>query len=1651
MTTEATHDELVVTRTPHVQASPKAAHALLSAVALIGLLAVGAYLRLVGLDWDENQHLHPDERFLTQVESAITPVETLADYFDTPNSSLNPNNRGHGFFVYGDFPIILVRYVGEWQGMIAYHNVYLVGRALSAGFDLMTILLIFLIGRRLYDYRIGLLGAGLYAVAALPIQQAHFFTVDSFTNTFVAAAFLFAVRALDDHRWPDFVFFGLTLGLAMASKVTVFPLAGTLMLALGLRLLPQLRLDHTWEVLWDDPPSRAKIIRTGAGLALAGLVTVLTFRVAMPYAFLPPGFGTNPESILSRALEPLGFAPNPLWLDQMRDVRFQVSGQADIPPNHQWANRPALVFPWLNMVRFGMGWPLGITAWLGLAWAIWEIARRHRGWREHLLPVTWIAFFFAWQGIGWVKTMRYFLPVYPFLTLLAAWALVTLWDRVNVYLRARRVSTGHWSATVSGGLLIGVTLASAAWGFAFSRIYTRPVTRMAASDWVYENVPSNITFTIETENGPRLFQYGLLNSWRPLDANFDEYLAPEARYTSVAPEASVNAIFKPPYSGTVTGLTFNHIADPNDDADVETLRVTVSGGKGDERMLDARVSDSFQPNPDEPRGRSYEVEIEPFEVEAGESYTLTLSATSGRLILAGSSLALEGDWDDPLPFPMEDYNPWAKQLHGYLMQMAWEDTPDKRERWQYILDRSDYLVITSNRFYDSLSRIPSRWPMTMDYYEALFNGDLGFELVGDFTSYPNLGPVRFPDQSADEAFTVYDHPRVHIFRKTDDYSSANTAQILRQADLDEIVRVRADMTNEAPVKLEPPSLPRQGRQNTMTAPGFNRSNLLNTAQPLAVVVWWLAIIGAGWLAFPVLFVAFPGLPDRAYPLAKTFGLLFVAWLGWLLASVGVLSWTRVTLLVSVAVLAALSGALASRSRRELVAFVRANRKHLLTVEGLTFALFLYFLLVRLGNPDLWHPAYGGEKPMDFAYFNAVLKSNTFPPYDPWFAGGTINYYYFGFVLVGAPVKLLGVIPSLAYNLILPTLYALTGMGAFTAAFSLVAPSGKSESPNAKAKMRRAYVGGMAALLMAVFLGNLDQIRTLLFALAEVSGFDPGYGYQLLPPLGAVIDGLAIQLARGGLLPVGTGEWYWNATRLIPVPLNEAGISIEPGPITEFPYFTFLYADLHAHMIAMPLSLLCLTWAIAQVRNAQQRREYSATNTDRSYIGAQISEFGFWILNFFIGGLAIGALRPTNTWDYPTYLLLGVAALAMAQIIRRARFDLLTLPDILWRGALLVGLTFLLFLPYLRSYEAGYNTLDPWEGSHTPLWAYLDVHGLFLFVLATFLIWETHAWLASSSHESLNRWRSWLRLLAAFILIVIAIAVYLTTKDYPTAALVVLTSLWSLILFFRPGLPAEKRIVFALLALSVALSLFVEVYVLRGDIGRMNTVFKFYLQVWLLLSVAAGAALAWMWPHLTGWRPPLRTFWLGGLGVLVFLAVLYPVTATGAKVTDRWSPDAPNTLDGMAYMPYATRHEMGQSFSLAPDYEALRWLQDNVEGTPIVLEANTVEYRWGSRVSIYTGLPSVIGWNWHQRQQRSLQSLEVSARVTDVATLYGTLDAGVAMQLLDDYDVEYIIVGDLERAYFEPSGLDKFAQMAEDGDLRVVYDEKGTVIYQVASY
>ncbi len=99
----------------------------LTLVLLLAIIALASWLRFTGLDWDNKTHLHPDERFLTLVETAIQPPESLSDYFDTANSKLNPRNVGYGFFVYGTFPIFLVRYIAEWTGMAGYDQVHILG------------------------------------------------------------------------------------------------------------------------------------------------------------------------------------------------------------------------------------------------------------------------------------------------------------------------------------------------------------------------------------------------------------------------------------------------------------------------------------------------------------------------------------------------------------------------------------------------------------------------------------------------------------------------------------------------------------------------------------------------------------------------------------------------------------------------------------------------------------------------------------------------------------------------------------------------------------------------------------------------------------------------------------------------------------------------------------------------------------------------------------------------------------------------------------------------------------------------------------------------------------------------------------------------------------------------------------------------------------------------------------------------------------------------------------------------------------------------------------------------------------------------------------------------------------------------------------
>jgi hypothetical protein len=585
---------------------------------------------------------------------------------------------------------------------------------------------------------------------------------------------------------------------------------------------------------------------------------------------------------------------NPKFADNMTYISELVAGRQDYPPGHQWTNRPAYIFPFQNMVLWGLGLPLGLAAWAGFAYALYRLVR-YREW-QHLLTVTWVGVTFAYTGQQWVKTLRYFLQIYPFLALLAAWGLVALWDRVMTDRRPMTEDHRRWSPIVDLAARASVIVIALAvigytlfWATAFATIYTRPVSRVAASHWIFENVPR------------------------------------------------------------------------------------------------------------------------------------------------GATLANE-HWDDPLPLRVGGRDPFGGMYHGVMMNWYDEDTPEKRAQAIEWIDQADYIILSSNRLYGSIPRLPMRYPLTTKYYEWLFDGTLGFDKVAQFTSRPQLFGIEINDDDAEEAFTVYDHPKVLIFKKSSRYSRAHIEQLFDSVDLSEVYRFWPREATAAPTALllTPADREAQTRGGTWSEI-FNPNDFANR---VPVLVWLALIEILGWLAFPLAFVALRALADRGYIFAKALGVLLPAWGAWTLASYHLLPFSRASIAVVIVFIAILSAVALGWRGRDLVAFLRARWKIVL-VEEIAFLMFFgAFLLIRYGNPDLWHQWYGGEKPMDFAHLNAVIKSTWFPPYDPWFAGGYLNYYYFGQVINATLIKFSGIVPEVAYNLALPMYFALTAMGAFSVVFNL---------------------------------------------------------------------------------------------------------------------------------------------------------------------------------------------------------------------------------------------------------------------------------------------------------------------------------------------------------------------------------------------------------------------------------------------------------------------------------------------------------------------------------------------------------------------------------------------------------------------------------------
>jgi YYY domain-containing protein len=1463
------------------------------------------------------------------------------------------------------------------------------------------------------------------------------------------------VRAAADNRKRWYLLFGLFTGLAMASRINVAPVA----LLIGLSGLIWLTGRGTDRIAaWGDlrlPASRNRVALVLLHGILAALMTLLTFRLAMPYAFSDNAIARDtvrekrqersgrlvtleevsrwhPEVLVRSVL-----AFNPRWIANMEEIQRLQEPEAMFPPAVQWVDRTPLLMPWSNMVLYGMGLAAGLAAWGGLAWALWRIGRSRPDWPLLLIPVAWSSGYFLFMGIRWVKSVRYFLPIYPALLLLAAWALLTLWQKAAPRPRPWRIAAG---ATLGGVLLFTLL-----WANSFTRaVYREPFTRIAASEWMLENIPSGVSLlTTPPAHTP--------------DGTPRSVHLPVRNHLFQTGGTPLNTLFELPESADLVALRFNALTDEQTSPDPLRFRVRLT--RADDGSEVATIESGVQLSA--PRTTAT-IPLGGQTLDAGVAYWLTVEQTSGGVVIADTSAILNESWDDALPTRTAKADPFGNYVRGVRDDILGfdgqaplpnADDPNKQQGFGRWLDSADVIAISSQRALWSTPRIPLTFPVTIRYYEALFNGELGFDLAAQFHAPWRIGPLHISDTggrigwgsppqigwpppsdfwSAEEAFSVYDHPPVWIFTKRADYDPLQVRSVLNSVDMGQAVFMNPRQATDAPtgLMLDSADFSRHLAGGTFRNL-FNPDGLLNRTPALAAVVWWLAVVAIGWLAFPLTFAILPALPGRGYPLARILGLLIVSYFGWITASVGLLPNTAGTYWLGLLVLVAVSAGAWWLKSAEIGSFLRTHRQYLLLIEGIALLLFLLGLVIRLGNPDVWDVIWGGEKPMDLTYFTAVLKSSSFPPYDPWYAGGMLNYYYYGFVFVGVLPKLFGIAPTVAYNLAIPMLFSFTGLAAFSLAYDLTAWGGKKSADDDRAGRLAPspVLAGSMALLLTVLIGNLAQIQVILKAW-HLAG-DPALS-ERIPFFGNLLRAIngAISLIGPARAPMHTGDWFWSASRAISVPPGEI------GPITEFPFFTFLYGDLHAHMIALPLTLLALGWVIALGLQEKGQPGHPA----------------LLVLTWLIGALTIGVLFPTNSWDYPTFTVLALLGITLRALRRDNRLTLALIVQVAVQGGGLALLAWLLFQPFHANFAAGYSEVALWKGAKTGLGSALSIHALFLLITVVHLLRELRAWAASLSAETLEQ-GEWLYTLLLFALIgggflTLALAWWFGAPIIPLMVPLVVVA-GALALSAR--LPAPRRIVLALISSAWALTLFVDIFVIEGTVGRMNTVFKFYMQVWLLLSVTGGVALARIQAGGANWDHSRKIAWRVAFGLLLFGALLYPPTATRAKWDVRMGQDAPRTLDGMAFMPYVQYEERGQTVSLAPDYAALRWMQRHIDGSPVVAEATSDNYyrSIGSRVTMYTGLPTIIGWSGHQRQQRNaVPNARIDDRIQDVTVLYTDPDFVRALEIIGRYQVGYVYVGPLERLYYADIGLQKFPLMAEAGLLELVYDHDGVQIYRV---
>ena len=433
-------------------------------------------------------------------------------------------------------------------------------------------------------------------------------------------------------------------------------------------------------------------------------------------------------------------------------------------------------------------------------------------------------------------------------------------------------------------------------------------------------------------------------------------------------------------------------------------------------------------------------------------------------------------------------------------------------------------------------------------------------------------------------------------------------------------------------------------------------------------LWYLLVTCLGWLTFPLAFRLFPALADRGFSLARAFGMLGWGYAFWVMTSLGIIQNNVSGLLVGLVVLGGVSAAtlLHKEARRTLGDWIGSNVRLVVTVEILFLLAFAFLAFVRAGNPEIA----GTEKPMELAFINAILHSPTFPPHDPWLSGYAISYYYFGYVMTAMLAMVTGTLGSVAFNLMLALIFALSAVGAYGLVYDLLAAWGKDHPISFQPRPITAIplLGPLFLLVVSNFEGFLEVLhRCGLFWKFGADGTATSVFWKWLD-LQDLRDPPNIPL---GWLPQ-RFYWWWRASRVI-TEYNLAQVWHEI--IDEFPFFSYLLGDLHPHVLAMPFDLLVVGVALNLFTGGWKGE------TNLGVYKTHVHPAGL-----FFGALMLGGLAFLNTWDILSGFALLVGAYALARGLESG-WTWKLLEDVFSLGVPLGLLAILLYLPFYLGFSS----------------------------------------------------------------------------------------------------------------------------------------------------------------------------------------------------------------------------------------------------------------------------------------------------------------------------------------------------------------------------